>query len=269
MSLKNKLSICLLSLSSVAIAEGPIKDELSYALGMTLSKQVVQLANFDDINTFYEGFEDSFLQQPLALTQQQIDYAAGLTYADYIKDQGLQVESPDFLKGFEKALKGQELKMSEEEAQSIITAYFETLQKEKEEKMNTIALDNEKEGLEYLERNAQSDSVVRLDSGLQYKVIDKSTLQNHPEVTDTVVVHYEGRLIDGTIFDSSYKRGEPAQFQLQQVIAGWTEILQLMAPGDKWEVSIPHDLAYSTYAPASIGPNKTLIFDIELLEIIK
>ena len=131
-----------------------------------------------------------------------------------------------------------------------------------------LAQKNHNEGSEYLENNSKMQGVVVTESGLQYKVVESGSEQGHPKATDTVRVHYTGRFIDGGVFDSSVQRGEPAVFMVQQVISGWIEALQLMTPGSKWEVSIPSELAYGDFAPPSIGPNKTLIFDIELLEVL-
>lgn len=130
------------------------------------------------------------------------------------------------------------------------------------------AQENAQEGQEYLEANAKAEGVTVTDSGLQYKVLEKGEEEGHPKASDTVKVHYTGRFIDGGVFDSSVQRGEPATFMVQQVISGWIEALQLMTPGSKWEVTIPAELAYGDFAPPSIGPNRTLIFDIELLEVL-
>jgi len=126
---------------------------------------------------------------------------------------------------------------------------------------------NQEEGSKFLGENAQQEDVVSLPSGLQYKVIETGE-GDKPGPADVVKVHYEGRLIDGTVFDSSMQRGEPAEFPVNRVIAGWTEALQLMTVGSQWELYIPADLAYGAQgAGGTIGPNATLIFKVELLDI--
>ncbi len=128
---------------------------------------------------------------------------------------------------------------------------------------------NARVGKKFLEENAQKEGITVLKSGLQYKVLTSSGKKIHPKKSDTVKVHYKGTLISGKEFDSSYSRGEPAQFGVSGVIAGWTEALQLMAPGDKWQLFIPSELAYGSRGQGPvIGPNSVLIFDVELLAIV-
>ncbi len=128
--------------------------------------------------------------------------------------------------------------------------------------------DNKTLGREFMEQNAQNDSVVQTTSGLQYMVLKEGTGAK-PGPTDTVTVHYTGKLLDGTVFDSSVKRGEPASFALDQVIAGWTEGLQLMSEGSKYRLFIPSELAYGSKGTRNILPNSTLIFDVELIKVKK
>ena len=128
---------------------------------------------------------------------------------------------------------------------------------------------NQEEGSKFLSENAQQEGVVPLPSGLQYKVIETGE-GDQPGPSDVVKVHYEGRLINGKVFDSSYKRGEPATFPVNGVIKGWTEALQLMKIGSQWELYVPAELGYGTRGTgADIGPNSTLIFKVELLEVVK
>jgi FKBP-type peptidyl-prolyl cis-trans isomerase FklB len=125
-----------------------------------------------------------------------------------------------------------------------------------------------KEGADFLEKNAQREEIQVTDSGLQYEVVNEGS-GDTPSAASTVRVHYHGTLIDGTVFDSSYDRGQPAEFPVNGVIKGWTEALQLMSTRDKWRLYVPHDLAYGEQgAGAAIGPYSTLIFDVELLEIL-
>ncbi|MFT7288342.1 MAG: peptidylprolyl isomerase [Halieaceae bacterium] len=129
------------------------------------------------------------------------------------------------------------------------------------------ALENEQKGVEYLAANRNLEGVETTESGLQYKVLQQGTGDQHPKATDTVKVHYHGTLLDGSVFDSSVERGEPIEFGLHQVIKGWTEGLQLMVVGEKTRLFIPSELAYGSRAAGSIAPGSTLIFDVELLGI--
>lgn len=129
------------------------------------------------------------------------------------------------------------------------------------------ALENKQKGEDFLAANKQEEGVITTDSGLQYKVLQQGTGQQHPNASDTVKVHYHGTLLDGTVFDSSVERGEPIEFGLHQVIKGWTEGLQLMVVGEKARLFIPSELAYGNRAAGAIKPGSTLIFDVELLGI--
>ena len=173
----------------------------------------------------------------------------------------------DFAAAIKDVIVGNELKVSNREAQTIVQEYF----RKKEEKLNAERAEKGKvakaEGEKYLAENAKKEGVTVLPSGLQYMVLKEGN-GNKPKATDTVKCHYEGFLIDGTVFDSSVERGEPAEFALNQVIAGWTEGLQLMQEGAKYRFFIPYILGYGEGgAGASIPPFATLIFDVELLEV--
>lgn len=148
-----------------------------------------------------------------------------------------------------------------EEANQILQTYFEKLQNERGNAAKEA-------GASFLKENKTKEDVITLNSGLQYKVISTGN-GAIPKAGDTVRCHYEGRLINGTVFDSSYRRGEPAEFPVNGVIPGWVEALQLMPVGSKWQLFIPSELAYGAHgAGQAIGPNETLIFDIELLDIV-
>ena len=147
----------------------------------------------------------------------------------------------------------------------IIILFFVFLQYTSGKKK--AALENKQKGAEYLAANRVLEGVETTESGLQYKVLQQGTGQQHPKATDTVKVHYHGTLLDGSVFDSSVERGEPIEFSLHQVIKGWTEGLQLMLVGEKTRLFIPSELAYGDRAAGTIGPGSTLIFDVELLEI--
>jgi FKBP-type peptidyl-prolyl cis-trans isomerase FklB len=160
--------------------------------------------------------------------------------------------------------------MTDDDAKTAKTALQADLRKKQDAKMEIVGEANKKEGDAFLAANKTKQGVVALPSGLQYKVL-KEGAGPKPTAADTVVCNYKGTLLDSTEFDSSYKRGQPATFPVGQVIKGWTEVLQLMPVGSKWEVFIPSDLAYGPRGPGqgggAIGPNATLIFEIELLSI--
>ena len=198
----------------------------------------------------------------------KVSYALGLGIGRQLAQMGandLSIE--DFAAAIKDVIAGNELKVSNREAQTIVQEYF----RKKEEKLNAERAEQGKvakaEGEKYLAENAKKEGVTVLPSGLQYMVLKEGN-GNKPKATDTVKCHYEGFLIDGTVFDSSVERGEPAEFALNQVIAGWTEGLQLMQEGSKYRFFIPYILGYGEGgAGASIPPFATLIFDVELLEV--
>ena len=193
----------------------------------------------------------------------KISYALGLSIGNNFQNPGinnLQVE--DFVKGLKDVLGGAEPEISYDEAKQVINDYFMNLQKERLEL-------NKKAGEEFLNINKGKAGVVTLPSGLQYQVL-KQGEGAKPAASDKVKCHYHGTLINGTVFDSSVQRGEPAVFGVSQVIPGWVEALQLMPVGSKWRLFIPSDLAYGEHgAGDAIEPNSALVFDVELLDIVK
>lgn len=192
----------------------------------------------------------------------KISYALGLGIGQQIKSMNIENFSiEDFTKSISDVIEGKETAFSSREAQIMLQEYF--TRKQKEEAQAHIA-----EGKAYLDANAKRQGVVVTKSGLQYEVLQEGKGKS-PKATDTVRCHYEGRLLDGTVFDSSYKRGEPADFGLNQVIPGWTEGVQLMKEGAKFRFTIPYLLAYGEQgAGASIPPFSTLIFDVELIKVL-
>ncbi len=192
---------------------------------------------------------------------EKVSYALGMSIANNIMASGVKdLNVEEFVKAIQASLAGQEPAMSIMEAQQVLNDYFTKLQEEQ-----TAAL--KAEGEQFLAENAKKEGVVTLPSGLQYKVL-KSGNGASPKASDSVECHYEGRLISGTVFDSSYQRGETATFGVTQVIAGWVEALQLMKEGDKWQLYIPYNLAYGERgAGAQIPPFATLIFDVELVKV--
>lgn len=192
-----------------------------------------------------------------------VSYSLGVTFGSTVKTQGLDdIDINSLTNGFNDILSENDLHISEDSSLKVIQNYFEQLSKEK----SVISAEEEKN---YLEENAKKEGVFTTESGLQYEIILSSNNENKPQETDTVTVHYHGTLIDGTVFDSSIDRGETISFPLNMVIPGWTEALQLMNVGDKWKLTIPSKLAYGERGEprAGIGPNSTLIFEVELIEI--
>jgi FKBP-type peptidyl-prolyl cis-trans isomerase FklB len=165
------------------------------------------------------------------------------------------------------ALAGGKMLLSEEEERAVLTELQADMRKKQQEKMQQAAEANKKEGDAFLTANKGKDGVVTLPSGLQYKIITSGTGPK-PSASDSVVCNYRGTLIDGKEFDSSYKRGQPATFPVSGVIKGWTEALQLMPVGSKWQLFVPSDLAYGERGQGGdIGPNATLVFEVELISI--
>lgn len=191
----------------------------------------------------------------------KISYAIGLSMGQNLMSSGVKkMEYADLAKGIEDVLEGNKPQISYQEAQQVLGKFFQ----EMEEK---VAGEAKKAGEEFLAANVKREGVKVTASGLQYEVLE-ATLGQKPKATDTVKVHYEGTLIDGTVFDSSYRRGEPISFGLNQVIKGWTEGLQLMSIGSKYKLFIPYELGYGAQgAGQSIPPYAALIFTVELLGI--
>ncbi len=209
--------------------------------------------------------------QSVSITEQssaseKVGYSLGFMMAEGNKEAVKDLNLDTFEKGFRDGYEGNDSALTQEQMQEVLMTY----QKEQEEQfakdMQTKATENKTAGTAFLAENAKKEGVKQTDSGLQYKVLKEGTGKS-PKATDVVEVNYEGKLIDGTVFDSSYERGEPIEFPLNQVIAGWTEGLQLMKEGSKYEFYIPSDIAYGEAGNAGIEPNSTLIFTVELLKV--
>ena len=200
----------------------------------------------------------------------RISYALGLSMGNNFRASGIQsINVEDFADGVAAVFYGSEPKMTYDEAKAEIQKYFTALEAKQQENAKVLGEANAKAGRDFLDANGKREEVKITPSGLQYEVL-KQGEGPKPEATDRVVVHYTGKLIDGTVFDSSVDRGIPATFGVTQVIPGWVEALQLMKAGSKWRLFIPSALAYGPNgAPGSpIGPDSTLIFDVELLKVI-
>jgi FKBP-type peptidyl-prolyl cis-trans isomerase FklB len=200
--------------------------------------------------------------------RQRASYAIGADIASTLKRQDLDLDAKALVAGMTDALAGKP-QLTEAEMKEVLNQFRTELSTKMEAKQKVDAETNLKEGDAFLAANAKKEGVKTTASGLQYKVVKAGTGKT-PKDTDKVKVHYHGTLIDGTVFDSSVDRGEPVTFEVTQVIPGWVEALQLMKEGDKWQLFIPAKLAYGERSPGGkIGPNSTLVFDVELLGIEK
>ncbi len=198
----------------------------------------------------------------------RISYALGLSMGQNFRASGIEkINVEDFADGVASVFYGSQPKMSYEDAKAEIQKYFTALEAKQQAEAAKMGEINEAAGKQYLEENGKRAEVKTLPSGLQYEVITEGD-GPMPKSTDRVEVHYTGKLIDGTVFDSSVDRGVPATFGVTQVIPGWVEALQLMKAGSKWRLFIPSQLAYGPQGAGPIGPNSTLIFDVELLRVL-
>nr|WP_321453312.1 FKBP-type peptidyl-prolyl cis-trans isomerase [uncultured Carboxylicivirga sp.] len=192
---------------------------------------------------------------------EKVSYALGVSLANNFKSSGIEsLDYAQLAKGLEAAFEGKEVEMTPAEANDILQKFFGELQ----QKQSAATIEA---GKAFLAENAKKEGVVTLESGLQYEVINEGTGAK-PSAADQVECHYHGTLIDGTVFDSSVQRGEPATFPVSGVIQGWVEALQLMPVGSKWRLAVPSELAYGERgAGQAIAPHTTLIFEVELLAI--
>ena len=209
-------------------------------------------------------------EQPAALDSQQdkLSYSFGQNIGNSLKQQKIELNLDLLMKGIQDAVADKKSLLTTEEMQEVLKEFQKERFAKLAEERKALAETNLKEGEAFLTANKAKEGVVTLPSGLQYKVITQGSGKT-PKATDQVTTHYRGTLIDGTEFDSSYKRGKPATFAVNQVIPGWTEALQLMKEGDKWQLFIPAKLGYGERGVpgGKIGPNATLIFDIELISV--
>ena len=203
----------------------------------------------------------------LDTSKNRISYTIGVNIGQDFKSQNMDVDPDLLLMGLKDTLSGKELQLTEEEMVQEIQNFQQEMQVKMAAEMEAKAAENKAAGEAFLAENAKQEGVVETESGLQYKIIEPGQ-GDSPGPADVATVHYRGTLIDGTQFDSSYDRGQPASFPVGGVIPGWSEALQLMKPGAKWQLSIPAELAYGERgAGQDIGPNSTLLFDVELISV--
>ncbi len=199
--------------------------------------------------------------------EQKASYSIAFDVAERLKQQGADLDTQAFIQGIRDSMDGKTPRLDDQQRLQARTQYQLELQRKLEAEMNAMAGKNKAEGEAFLAGNASKEGITTTESGLQYRIIKAGTGKT-PTVDDTVVTHYRGTLIDGREFDSSYKRNKPATFPVRGVIKGWTEALQLMKEGGKWELFIPSELAYGASKRSElIQPNSTLVFEIELLEV--
>jgi FKBP-type peptidyl-prolyl cis-trans isomerase FklB len=206
-------------------------------------------------------------KQALKTQKQKTSYSLGLDIGKSLKKQSIDVDENLFIQGIKDALADRKQLLSDDEAREVLNAFQRDFVAKRTEEARKAGEKNMKEGEEFLANNKTKPGVVTLPSGLQYKILKEGNGRT-PKATDTVMTNYRGTLINGKEFDSSYKRGRPATFAVNEVIRGWTEALQLMKVGSKWQLFVPSDLAYGPNGRgADIGPNAALIFEIELVGI--
>lgn len=198
----------------------------------------------------------------------RLSYALGLSMGNNFRASGIdKIDVDSFADGVAAVFYGAQPKMTYDEAKQVIQEYFQKLEARQQEEAKVASEANAKAGRDFLDANGKREEVKVTPSGLQYEVLKEGD-GAQPTATDRVVVHYTGKLIDGTVFDSSEERGEPATFGVTQVIPGWVEALQMMKAGSQWRLYIPANLAYGAQGVPGIGPNQTLIFDVTLLEVV-
>ena len=246
------LSICLVALSTTVIFA---QTKKTVSKPVTIAKKTV-IAKTSPVKLINET--DS------------VAYSIGMNIGRNLKSQGLEKLNMDLLaKGLQDVMKAEKCQLDDAQANMVIGRYFEQIQKKKQAEEAKQYEPMKAAGAAFLEANKKADSVVVLPSGLQYKIMKAGTGPK-PTINNTVKTHYHGTLIDGTVFDSSVRRGQPAEFPVGGVIQGWVEALQLMPVGSKWKLFVPYNLAYGERsAGAEIKPYSTLIFEVELLEIVK
>lgn len=199
--------------------------------------------------------------------KQKVSYSFGLDIGRTLKMQEVELDTQALMRGLQDGVTGANPLLSDEQIQQVMQEFQREMEAKFTERSKTVGEQNQREGQQFLAQNKQKEGIVALPSGLQYKVLKQGNGAK-PKRSDYVKAHYRGTLLDGTEFDSSYKRGEPATFAVDGVIEGWQEALQLMPVGSKWQLYVPSELAYGQQSPSPlIGPNALLVFEVELLGI--
>ena len=216
-------------------------------------------------SSYIMAAEDAVLKNQ----KDRISYAIGVDIGNSLRKNLVEVNTDIMVKGLRASLAGKKTLMTDQEVRDTIAAYQQELQAKQMEQLKIDAQKNKKEGEAFLAKNKKNKDVISLPSGLQYSIISKGSGTRRPKAADMATVHYRGMLLDGTEFDSSYKRNAPATFAVSAIIKGWTEALLLMEEGAKWKLFIPPDLGYGEMGrPPTIPPNATLIFETELVKVI-
>lgn len=219
--------------------------------------------------TASKGARTPAAKPPLTLKtdKDKASYAMGMNFGLGLRKQGVDIDPAILARGLRDSFTNGKMLLTEEQARAVLTQLQGEMRKKQQEIAQQLGEANKKDGATFLAENKSKDGVVTLPSGLQYKILQEGTGPK-PALTDTVVCNYRGTLLNNTEFDSSYKRGQPATFPVNGVIKGWTEALQLMPVGSKWQLFVPAELGYGDRgAGGQIGPNATLIFEVELLSI--
>ena len=241
---------------------------LRFCLSINLKGQFMKkLISVALILSLFGGAVLAQKKEPPKTQKEKVSYSIGINIGKNMKMQGLDIDQGFFTQGLKDGLNNAKTAMSDKDMEATMKTFSQEMTTKMQAKQKADGEKNSKAGEAFLAANKKKDGVITLPSGLQYKIL-KAGNGAKPTASQTVTCNYRGTLIDGTEFDSSYKRGEPAEFPVGQVIKGWVEALQLMPVGSKWQLFIPSDLAYGPNGQGPvIGPNAVLIFDIELLSI--
>jgi len=233
-----------------------------------MKRITLSIALFSLIATTAAWAQDDPAPAELKTFGQKAGYVIGQNIGADLKQTGVAIDLEAFLRGIQDSLAGKKGLLSDEDIQKVLTEFNKQVQANAAAQQKAMAENNLKEGAAFLAANAKKEGVKITESGLQYKITKRGTGAT-PKATNMVRVHYEGKLISGKVFDSSFKRGEPTEFPVNRVIPGWTEALQLMKEGGEWELYIPSTLGYGPRGnPPVIGPNATMIFKVQLIKVL-
>lgn len=229
-------------------------------------RRILMTVVFIVISLTFINAQETFTKEEFKTSNDSASYALGYDIGNSLMTNGVDVNYKAFLQGMKDARVDDVQLLSDEEIGTVLQNLQAAMQQYQDNKSEELAMKNKLAGDAFLEENKTKEGVQVTESGLQYKIIEEGT-GKQPASTDTVVVHYEGKLIDGTTFDSSFERNQPAEFPLNTVIPGWTEGLQYLKEGGKMELYIPSDLGYGPKGMGPIEPNSVLIFSVELIEV--